>query len=60
MTVGPHLFLHHAMWGAWGSRRHSNSRSVSHPGTADRVEWGAGVELSQIHAAIEQLNNVSI
>ena len=60
ITVGPHLFLYHAVWGAWGSSWLSHRRIVSHPGPTDRIQWGAGVELSQIHTSIKQLNNVRI
>lgn len=37
ITVGSHLYLHHAMRGAGINRWLSDSRIVSHPGTADRV-----------------------
>lgn len=37
ITVGSHLYLHHAMRGAGINRWLSDSRIVSHPGTADGV-----------------------
>lgn len=54
----PHLFFYHAVGRAWVSSWLSNRWIVSHPGTTDRIQWGACVELSQIYTAIEQLNNV--
>ena len=58
IIIGPHLFLYHAVGGTRVSGWLSDRGIVSHPGTTDRIERGAGVELSQIHTPIKQFNNI--
>lgn len=54
------LFIRHALRGTGGGRLIPDCGVVPHPGSADGVQRGAGAELGQVYAAVEQLYDVCI